>query len=105
MNEVPAEAAFEILIEAFQMNESVAKKIIESAKAFVPGSLVDKKNDREEIDLNRLLKKLGFKKVKLSERKKDESFDDCVARKIKILIDEGKDKDQAVAIANSVCEL
>jgi len=64
--------------------------------------------EREEIELNelnRLLKKLGFKKIKLSERKKDESFDECVARKIPILIDEGKDKDQAVAIANSVCEL
>ena len=34
----------------------------------------------------------------------DESKDDCVARKIPELIDEGRDREQAVAMANSMCE-
>lgn len=37
-------------------------------------------------------------------RQEGESTNDCVQRAIPILIEEGKPQDQAVAIANSMCE-
>ena len=42
---------------------------------------------------------------KLGERREGESKSECVERKIPILIDEGMDQDQAVAVANELCEL
>ena len=45
------------------------------------------------------------RKIEKQERREGESKADCVSRKIPILIDEGMPPDQAVAAANSLCEL
>lgn len=37
-------------------------------------------------------------------RQEDETHDECVDRKIPELIDEGYDQDEAVAIANDMCD-
>jgi len=62
-----------------------------------------KVDDEEDEKLSRQFKS-WFSHTFLGERKTDESKADCVARKIKVLIDEGKSQDEAVAIANSLCE-
>ena len=57
LNEIPADAAIEILISAFQMDPVVAKRIINSAQKFVPQSQKDEpsnepvsKTKTEEVD-------------------------------------------------------
>lgn len=42
-------------------------------------------------------------KTQKGERQAGETIDDCVSRKIPILIDEGMSQDQAVAVAHSMC--
>ncbi len=48
---------------------------------------------------------ITLSKGELSERRKGESKAECVERKIPVLIDEGMEQNQAVAVANSICEL